>query len=295
MKKNVKMAYSLAVSMAVILTSGCFDSKSDVAAEILNTNAELDAKALEGDLDPSNLSVDPETVKLDENDDIIPQNAYAPKDNEQSKEAISAYEEFMATPIKISIPNTPPDSKGVSHKGMNAGGVVLKRPVVAPSDQQFYGGNNKVECSSEPNSFYCSDRYLMQVQQSKDRIVFKDGSEIVLTPAIDSPGSYLLTYIDKNKEALPSANFIQSFGDDQEFPVKYARVNGEACFYGQIVFSGVVDSLLYNCYKPSKDLANRKLMIPIVSGKQTFDSNFTELELNQLSESSYAAFSPITP
>lgn len=294
MKENTKLLSALAVLMTVLPISGCFDSKSDVAAEMLNTNAELDKKALAGDLDPSDLSVDPETVRLDKDGSIIPENTYAPKDNNMSKEAKSAYEEFMSTPIQVSTPTTPPDIKGVSHKPMDAGSVVLRQPKLAPTEQRFYGENNEVKCSSAPSSFYCSDRYIIQVQQSKDRIVFKDGSEVVLTPAFNDTGSYLLTYIDKNKEVRPSANFIQAFGENQEFPVKYARVNNEACFYGKITFSGVDGSLLYNCYKPSDDIDNN-LMIPIVAGEQTFSSKFTELELDTLTESNYKDFSPITP
>lgn len=295
MKKNTKFASALVVLTAALSASGCFDSKSDVAAEMLNTNAELDQKALSGDLDPSNLSVDPDTVKLDEDGSIIPQNTFAPQDNKLSKEARSAYDEFMSTPIQVSTPTALPDSNGISHKPMDAGSVVLKQPNLAPTDQQNYGENNEVKCSLGSGSFYCSDRYIIQVQQSRDRIVFKDGTEIVLTPDIKKAGSYLLTYIDKNKEVRPSANFIGSFGENNEFPVKYARVNNEACFYGEMTFSGVVGSVLYNCYKPSSDLADKNLMIPIVSSKQTAEYNFTELELDTLTESNYEKFSGITP
>ena len=43
------------------------------------------------------------------------------------------------------------------------------------------------------------------------------------------------------------------------------------------------------------DVADKNLMIPIVSSKQTAEYNFTELELDTLTESNYEKFSSITP
>lgn len=279
------------VSIAALATVGCFDSESDIAAATLNANAAMDAAALSADGGTATEN----GRAIDEDGNVIPVNVNIPEEMDSSPESRSAYAEFLATSITTSAPKALPDKGGVSHKPMNSGSVVLKRPTLAPSNKPIYGGNNTVECATSPSSFYCSDQYLMQVQQSKNRIVLKDGTEVVLTPSFADSNAQILTYIDKNKQTKPSEYIFGAFGETRDLPIKYARINGEACIYGELYSSGVIDSLIYNCYKPGEDVSDLGLLLPLVSGQQTFDSTLTSLDIDLLPQSNYDSFVSLMP
>lgn len=280
---NINNLFYATIVISSLAVVGCLDSESDVAAATLNANKAMDSAI------PS-MASDTNTEDAGENEEDTPKNPNIPENKVSSPESRSAYKSFMANPVSTSAPVGIPDKGGVSHKPMNSGSVVLNRPTIAPSDNPTYGGVNTVECETSPSSFYCSDQYLLQVQQSKNRIVFKDGTEVVLTPAYANSSTQMLTYVGKNNQAQPSGSIVGSFGDDGDLPVKYARVNGEACIYGEFYSSGVVGSLVYNCYKPGEDVTDLGLLVPLVLGEQTFKSTLTTSDLELIPKSNYDSF-----
>lgn len=294
--KVTTLFYATLIISASLATIGCFDSESDVAAATLNANAAMDSAAIDGSASSIDGSVVSEEGGISAaNEDTVSKNPNIPEYKTSSAESKSAYAEFLKNPITTKAPAGIPEKGGVSHKPMNSGSVVLKRPDIAPVDSPYYGEENTVKCATSPLSFYCSDQYLLQVQQSKNRIVFKDGTEVVLTPAFANSKTHILTYIGKNKQAQPSGNIIGAFGQTKELPVKYARINGEACVYGELYSSGVINSLIYNCYKPGEDVTDLGLLLPLVLGQQTFDSTFTSSDIELLPQSNYDSFVSLMP
>ncbi|MBO6224562.1 MAG: hypothetical protein J6N72_03780 [Psychrobacter sp.] len=286
--RKTTLFHAVLVSFSALTTVGCFNSESDIAAATLNANTAMDKAAIEG----ATPSID------DENNDPTKIEASAtsiPKEVTSSPESRSAYADFMASSTATKVPTGVPEKGGVSHKPMNNGSVVLKKPIVAPANSPSYGSANTVNCKTSPSSFYCSDQYILQVQQSKNRIVLNDGSEVVLTPAFEDPTTYMLTYVESNKQAHPSGEVISDFGDNSEFPVRYARVNGEACFYAELYSSAVISSLIYNCYKPGEDNTDLGLLTPLSFGQQSIDSKFTSYDLALLPQSNYDSFELIMP
>lgn len=222
-----------------------------------------------------------------------------------SQNALDRVDNFISEDQVDGLPTTKPDSKGVSHKPINASGsVVLKPSKYAPFEISDYTAEErKVECSKVPDNYYCSDEFMLKVQQSKNRIEIAAGGSVVLAGKAspregDSQGSgltaYSLVYV-KDNVVYPTVWFYADFfGENLDHDLKYARVNGDACIYGQLYTLDQPDDFNYVCFKESPDGLEFPDTEAIIFSEQTYDNPFTVEDVGKLSQTNYSTFYDLT-
>lgn len=297
--KYSKISSIVLMSTMSVLLTGCFDTDSRTAAETLNANAAMDIASVMPSMDDDggNTEITDEDYEIAEANTEIsktdPNTAVAVGTTPNNPEQQSAFDKFMSESLDSVVPTTLADKGGVSHTPMASTGKILLKPYKhATTNVINYNGDNSVVCADQEQgaAFYCSDEYLMQVQQSKNRIKLKDGSEIVLTQEYKIPNSQIVSYVNDGVAHSTKYTF-SDIGEHQEVAMKYARVNNDACFFGVLKNSGVTESNIYNCYKPS-DKADYDI-IGSLSWSNKDNIIFTDYDLDELLNSSYESFSSV--
>lgn len=286
---NLKL---LNLSLALVISlplSGCFGD-TEVDNLVLDTQKDTDSASVEADINETELTKK-QKPKFPEADFVENDvNAMKAASQYTSAQAQASADDFFNSPLDLGLPTAAPDAEGVANTPVsNSGGLVLKSYRTAPSNTMTYDGANIVDCDNSGTNYYCSDVHLFAVQNSKNRVVFKDGSSAVLVPAYRSADSYILSYVDRNKTVKTSESIFSLMSEGN--PVKFARVNNNICIYGKLVKSGVQEASFYNCYEPVTDPEVVKLDIFFFDKDQ--NAYMDEGSLNQLASTSYSSFSAI--
>ena len=288
--KKTSLPAIVALAVVTSMASGCFNDDSSVvvgtdSTDISASDAESNEVAMTDTVSSEQTQdVSQTTTEQSAHQDIRISSAST---NSAADDAWAAFQAQSSGPV---LPIDMPEKDGVSHTPMKTNGtIVLKAAQQVPPNHPTYNDDDLLQCASAPTSeaFYCSDQYLLQVQNTKNRIKLKDGSEIVLTPAANGlADNYILTYI-QDGVAMPSHYILSPFGDDA-LEVKYGRVNNEACIYGSVDYLGQEGSHLYTCYKPSQS-EDRVFTGPLVSGTAN-KTSFLDIDLASLPKTSYSSF-----
>lgn len=299
--KKTHLSAIVAIAMSTTVITGCFDNgenavvstDGDTAIDVMPesvASADNESEALTEQEASEQALVAPQVPAEQAQEDGFQKVSMSSQSTPESDDAFAA---FMATPLSSITPTDKPDKGGVSNAPMKTNGtVVLTVSNIVPVNDPEYQGDNLVKCSAVAvgEAFYCSDQYLVQVQNSKNRIKIKDGSEIVLSPAANGlADNYILTYV-KDNVASPSFYTLSPFSGG-DLKVRYARVKNEACVYGTVSYLGQESSGVYNCYKASPP-ADQGITGSIVSGTAN-KTSFTESDLADMPKTSYDSFSKI--
>ena len=276
----------LFISIISILTVGCFDDTSK------NETSDSDSGAKDPASSPAFAEKD---VTVDKVEPVSGEDAISAGFLNAAKEESTpeSFVQFMNNEIPIGVPTTSPDKDGVNQKAMNSKGkVILKPSKFAMYDiPDVTRESRKVECSKAPTSYYCTDEFMRAVQSSKNRITLPNGGEVVLTQAISSGLSdYIITYVKNNTVYTTSLYMTKSFGLANEYPLKYARVNGDACFYGQVYDLDEPQEVYYTCLKEMPDGLGASDTNDLIFAQQTYDQIFTDTEFGNITKSNYGSF-----
>lgn len=210
----------------------------------------------------------------------------------------AAFDEFMNSSFATELPTTKPDSKAVSHTSMDEGKVKLKIASLVPSKLNTEYSDEwieRVKCKNNSTNYFCSTKYLKDVQKSKNRIILSKNEEVVISLRTvpsegDEPTEFTLSYI-KNGVVYPTNLHPDNFGDHGFYNTRYARVNGEACIYAKLTEEdGRESSHLYNCFIPSNNL-NDSMFSSLAPSKNNIEILFSESDLDKIEQTSYKHFS----
>ena len=285
----MKINNLLAIAVSSLMLTACFDS----GAEPESVANEKSAPFAETDVITEATVTETGELQQEVNPDI--------QKVSYSQNALNRVDNFIQSEESSELPTTKPDAKGVSHKPLsNSGAVKLKPSKYAPLESSDYTDEErKVECSKEPDNYYCSDEFMLKVQKSKNRIEISGGGSVVLAgKASPREGStqgsgkavYSLVYVKDNTVYPTAWYYADFFGDNDAHDLKYARVNGDACIYGQLYTVDQPDDFNYVCFKESPDGLEFPDTEAIVFSSQTYDKPFTTFEVSKLSETSYGSF-----
>lgn len=276
-----------------VLLSSCFDSKTEVAT----VGSEKPAAFAETDVITDAVVDDTGALEGEKTPEL--------KEVQYSPNALDRLDKFISSNENSELPNKDPDTKGVNNQPISTDGKILLSPSkYAPAEDASYSSEErKIECKEVPNNYYCSDSFMLKVQQSKNKIDITGGGSVVLAPSapkssdnlLPSDAAYSLVYV-KNNVVYPTAWFYSGkLNDTKNNELRYARVNGDACLYGSFYTLDYPDDFLYVCYKESPDGLEFADTEAIIFSEQTYDKPFTKTEIEKLPETNYSLFSKLIP
>lgn len=195
----------------------------------------------------------------------------------------------------IELPTKAADNSAINRKAIGGSAVTLKHAKYVPSFEDYNENRSKkVSCADGNSSYFCSDAYLISVQNSKNKIKVSNG-EFVLTP---NTSSELLDYdiaFVKDDVVIPSDWHLNNVDVGQS---KFGKVNDNACFYGEFSLRLSTEYSLYNCIRfASDDYKDTISSIPIVLAIDSYKNEvspeqFKKIVAGEL-ESNYNTFSGI--
>lgn len=279
---------------------GCSDQAADLA--------DITKSSISESKTPSSIEADKVNSNQREDNEILATSSKSSDTSIQADEGLikvaskdpgqAAFDAFMNTNLATELPTAKPDSKAVSHTSMDEEKIKLKIASLVPSKlNKEYSDEfiERVKCESNSSNYFCSTKYLKDVQKSKNRIILSKNEEVVISVRTvpsegDEPTESTLSYV-KNGIVYPTNLHPDNFGNHGFHNARYARVNGEACLYAKLTEEdGRESSNLYNCFIPSDNL-NDSIFSSLALSKKNVDILFSESDLNKIEQSSYKYFS----
>ncbi|WP_201579703.1 MULTISPECIES: hypothetical protein [unclassified Psychrobacter] len=285
-----------------IAITGCFDKSTDVIDDPKVSISESKEASHNSD-DANKVTSDQKkdmgmvaTSSTNNDNSIQADNGFikvASKDPGQA-----AFDEFMNSSFATELPTTKPDSKALSQTSMDEEKINLKIASLVPSKLNTGYSDEwieRVKCENNSSNYFCSTKYLKDVQKSKNRIILSKNEEVVISLRTvpsegDEPTELTLSYV-KNGVVYPTNLHPDNFGDHGFHNTRYARVNGEACIYAKLTEEdGRESSNLYNCFIPSDNL-NDSMFSSLAPSKNNVEILFSESDLDKIEQTSYKYFS----